>query len=248
MAQCSIYIDLEYDHKNRIIEFAGVVIDPDMRFIFQELHHFVKYLDNSPSTKYLKTAENSHCISKDTLELYGIGLIELQHEFNKLIDNCIRHYKAPIIKGHGSDITYEYLCKHFKFLSRYNDIMYAQVGLPNWVERQYLESHIAAFNMKTNTMDISCNPNNHSVRFRPRCKDTSIVPTHSQLARTNYGHHCALVDCYEMAFYEKTIPNYCCDTHFLEIYVFRPKPPSPYHLRLLDENLQEDVRSQYSVE
>ena len=98
-------------------------------------------------------------------------------------------------------------------------VTYEQVDLPKWTDRQYDHYHIAAFNLKTNSKIISFNHLNHKMKYYPNWISRGKSPTHTQIAKRSFGFHCALIDTYELAFKDKRRNTYCCDCHFLHIFV-----------------------------
>lgn len=207
MMMNTVYFDLEYDNNGNIIEIGALNIFNNN--IINQFHCFIRtHVDNI--FLYNRCAQNSHCIPSVVLHNQGFllsdALIELKLFFSEI--------KGSIqIKGHGEDIKKDNMEKLFPFLKDFK-IIYLQVNLPIWELRQYEKYHIAAHNMKYTSLLIPCHYKNHGLRFYPYWMIKNKKPTHSMIAKFAYGAHCALVDCYELAFYENKLEIYCCDTHF----------------------------------
>jgi hypothetical protein len=209
----SVYIDLEYDHNGNVIEIGAIHIKNNV--VQDECHHFINQ-HVIASIAYYRCAENSHCIPTHTLSDDGISLKKATTDFEFFISGINNPFT---IKGHGEDVNENNLKLLFPFLNKKDystKITYEQVTLPPWEQRQFEPSHIVAGNMKRGSRLMSCQPYNHKATFRPHWKRQGRAPNHSQLASCSYGYHCALIDAYELAFFEKTLPYYCCDLHFKE--------------------------------
>ena len=208
----NVYLDFECDNKSDIIEIGALLISNGA--ILKEFHCFIRR--DISLYHYNICAYNSHCIHPMVLHINGLPE-EIAFEDFK---NFILSIKGNInIRGHGNDVTKTYLESKFPFL-RDLPINYLQVYLPVWKDRQYEKFHICALNMKNATRLISCHRDNHKMKFNPTWKHNEITPNHTGIARLTCGFHCALIDCYEQAFYEQKLDYYCCDTHFAINYVY----------------------------
>jgi len=209
----SVYIDLEYDQNGNVIEIGAIHLRNNV--IQDECHHIINQ-HSYADIAYYRCAENSHCISINTQTDVGISLKSAIADFEFFISEI----DNPLtIKTHGEDVNEDNLKLLFPFLNKKDystKITYEQVTLPPWEQRQLEPAHIAAGNMKRESQIVACQPHNHGVTFRPHWKRQGRTPNHSQIANYSYGYHCALIDVYELAFFEKTLPYYCCDLHFKE--------------------------------
>jgi len=188
------------------IHIRNNVVQDECHYIINQ--HITDYIT------YYQCAENSHCIPMNILSNDGISLKHATTDFKFFIADIDHPFT---IKGHGEDVNEDNLKLVFPFLEDYSTkITYKQVTLPSWEQRQFEPSHIAAGYMKRVSRLMACQPNNHEATFRPHWKQQGRPPNHSQLAKLNYGYHCALINAYELAFFEKNLPYYCCDLHFKE--------------------------------
>lgn len=219
----SVYMDLEYDSNCNIIEMAALWVQSGC--IKNYFHCFVRNQIKNVFL-YYKCAENSHCIHPSTLNHYGIPCELAMHELENFFANI---QGSIIIKGHGNDMMQNNLEKLFPFLKRF-EISFAQVNLPQWSVRQKLDSHISTYNMKIATNLIPCHRDNHSIKYNPSWMRQNKPANHTRIAKLAYGAHCALIDCFELSFYENALKNYCCDTHFHDLFLIEPiKPIVPTH-------------------
>lgn len=212
----TVYIDFEYDNNGDIIEIGAICVAGG--YILKEFHCFIRrdiYL-----YKYNVCAHNSHCIHPSILNINGIYEEWAFNDFK----NFFLSIKGIItIKGHGKDITKSSLENQFSFLKEL-PINYVQVNLPVWSVRQYEKSHIAALGMKLCTRLISCNRDNHKMSYQPTWLIQGKTPNHTKIAKLAYGAHCALIDCYEMAFYDEKLELFCCDEHFANYFICETTP------------------------
>ncbi len=79
---------------------------------------------------------------------------------------------------------------------------FQQVYLPTWTLR-IGEYHDRAYMLKY--QNKLCGIKNHSMKFSPTWLYKTKSHTSARLARFSYGHHCALTDAYELAFYENEL-------------------------------------------
>lgn len=215
----NVYFDLEYDNNKDIIEIgaihvcAGQLCNEFHRFVRQEIRPF----------EYGRCAQNSHCIHPMVLQINGLSEADALNDL-KLFFKAI---KGPfVLKGNGEDMTKSNLESLFPFLKEY-EVTYKQVHLPNWCVRLYEPSHISTLCMKQTTNLLSCHRDFHTMKYRPNWILRAETPNHTKISKFVYGAHCALFDCFELAFYENNLPHYCCDMHFKECFVYNPECISP---------------------
>ena len=213
----SVYIDIECDNNRKVIEIAAIKIKD--KVIKQILHNFIKQ-PNTDSFCYKRTAENSHCIPHYILKRKGIEWVDFTTDFYLMFQN----EDEVTIKTFGDDLSRENLQGMFPFLLYLINVCYEQVQLPPWVERQCQPYHISAYNMKMLSQIADCKSTYHNMEFFPHWKRIGKKPTHTQIAKYAYKYHCALIDAYELAFKDKAIPLYCCDTHFENCFYIKPNP------------------------
>lgn len=204
-----IYIDFERDNSQNIIEIGALHTLNNK--VENEFHCLIRR-EIFSIYNYYRCAENSHCISPNLLHRIGINENDAILSFRQFMEAI----NGPIIiKGYGVDVNEENLCKLFPFLSAMMCVTYEQVHLLPWHQRQFDSSHISTMNMKTICSIVSCNSSNHSVKYFPTWQRSNGSTTnHSKIAKLPYGFHCALFDCYELAFFDKKLEKYCCDAHF----------------------------------
>lgn len=212
----TVYLDFEYCNNKDIIEIGAICVSSG--YILKEFHCFIRR--DIKLYPYNVCAENSHCIHPSVLNMNGINEECAFTDF----ENFFSSLKGKIIiKGHGDDVTKKSLENKFPFLKNYVS-KYSQVNLPIWSMRQFEKSHIAAFNMKLTTNLISCHRDNHKIPYKPTWLYKGETPNHTKIAKFAYGAHCALIDCYEMAFYERKLDLYCCDMHFVDYFTCNITP------------------------
>lgn len=218
-----IYADLEYDNNHKVIEIAALhTHNASIKKIF---HCFVK-TEIQHVCQYFNCAENSHCIHPATLQNFGLNFSKATDKF----ESFIADFDGSItLKGNGLDMSQSNLIKLFPFFSKY-DITYAQVSLPPWIQREKLDSHCAAYKMKLCTQLLPCSHEYHYIKFSPTWIHQNKTANHTRLAKLIYGSHCALIDCFELAFFESALPIYCCDVHFTDLFLTEPvKAKVPMH-------------------
>jgi hypothetical protein len=213
-----IYIDFENDSQSQIIEMGAIAITNGI--ILDEFHCFINQSVDNTFT-YMRCAENCHCIHYSVLYQYGITMKDADIAFDKFLNTLNK--KTLSIKGHGNDVTKDNLNRVFPCLQQRIDITYSQVNLPNWETRQFEYYHLSAYYLKHYSNITSCNHDFHQVPYMPTWQRRCQRINHSKIAKLFYQHHCALVDAYEMAFYEKTLKHFCCDEHFSRNYLFYNK-------------------------
>lgn len=205
----NVYIDFERNEMGELIEIGAVAVDEHSGKI-REFHELIKQELNN-RYKYNICAENSHCIEHETLMKEGIA----EHKAIILFENFINHCKLPVVfNGHGPDINENYMCLNFPFLKR-GYYTYKQINLPGWNVRDNKDYFLATYLMKTTSKMFSCSSKLHSMNYLPfKLKKKGKLNTNAQNAKNKFGFHCALMDSYLIAFYERDIPCYCCDEHF----------------------------------
>lgn len=208
MSISRVYIDIEYDNESNIIEFSAIEVK-DYK-IENILHRFVLPQKHVQWCLHETFARYSHCISSSVIRKQGIKLSQLHADLQTFINEI--NSDEIIIKGHGTDVNKQELIRKFPFLTTF-DLNYIQVNLPPWSERKYGAYHIATHYMKQFSQIMSCCSSNHTLTFK-----TSDKINHTRIAKNFYGFHCALFDAIELAMYEKTIPIYCCDEHFTNVF------------------------------
>ena len=213
---CTIYIDFKRDCNQDIIEIAAVCVS--QRKIVATFHHFIDR-NFFNSYDYKLTASYCHCIPESVLKNEGASENMVRHLFVNWIESL--NFEFITIKGHGEDTSRESIEKwvDIQSFSNLSHLEYEQVYLPHWNQRRFALYHMSAFVMKEHhAIDKLCSKSNHSLKYRQSLKRRYNTPTHNQLARQQYGFHCALIDCFEMAFYENALPTYCCDDHFIDLF------------------------------
>jgi len=208
MSISRVYIDIEYDYKWNIIEFAAVEVKNEQ--IKSILHRFVLPQKHMLWYTHEKYAKYSNCIPRHVIKEQGIKLSQLQDEFKIFLNEIVS--TKIIIKGHGADVDEPTLKQKFPFLST-KDLVYMQVNLPPWKERKYGVYHIATHYMKQFSRIMPCLCENHSLPFK-----FSDKINHSRISKNFYGFHCALFDSIELAFYEQYLPLYQCDECFKSVF------------------------------
>lgn len=213
-----VYLDFEYDNNGDVIEIGAIYVFG--YYIHNYFHCFIKR-EITNLHRFNVCSQNSHCIHHLTLHLDGITFDLAMSEFENFFENI----DGPIsIKGHGDDILQDNLENKYSFLKRI-DVTYDQVNLLPWKDRQFEKSHIAAFNMKNVTNLIPCHRKNHGLKYNPSWLYQFKTPNHTKIAKLSYGAHCALIDCFEMAFYENSLIHYCCDDHFKDYFITETTRP-----------------------
>lgn len=205
----TVYIDFEQSPKDDIIEIGAICVKN--RRVITILHSFVKPDIDDPYL-YVKNASYSHCIPIHVLKENGRTEEEIKVKFLQWIQEEVIH---PVtIKGNGLDVTKEALEKWIPGLSAVDSIQYQQVTLHPWAQRMYAYYHINTYVMKRLSTSMKCNHLKHSIQKSKHREGRCCTSTLTRLSKDMYGFHCALFDAFELAFFEQTIPYYCCDTHF----------------------------------
>ena len=206
----SIYIDLECDHQNNIIEM-GVIHTSE----YQLQNQFHRLIDTRitdyRTIDYGLVATNSHCIPIKVLQTHGMSYKRAIEDLELFLVNIPRPFT---IKGNGDDVAKDNLQRLFPFLKDWPDVAYKQVVPKRWIERQSAKSHVAAQNMKLGSELYCCGKKIHALNYIPQWQTKKMAPTQTQLAKLAYGHHCAMIDVYELAFLDDSLPCYTCDKEF----------------------------------
>ena len=211
---CIIYLDTEYDNDGNIIEIGALCISNGK--VLREFHCLIR---NKVSNLYYynRCAQHSHCIHVNTLSNYGIMLDEALRDFQDFIS--LAGSEVVHLRGHGQDMLADNLTRLFPFLREMHNIIYEQVSLPKWNQRQHESWFIGALRMKSCSKLYACNSNYHAMQYLPNWKLFDKEPTHTQIVKYLFNFHCALIDAYILSFYEETLPTYCCDMHFKHVFV-----------------------------
>ena len=189
------YVDLEGQGEH-MVEFAALAVDTNTGKT-KILHLFIKpgHVD---ARRYYLEAKNSHCISLATLNSKGVERANAEEEFKLFLLSLTG---TVVIKGNGSDMgrpSMETLFPQIDF-SIYE---FSEVNLPGW-EFRLMSYHDQAFAMKS--QNGRCGPRNHTILFSPTWLVKKKKFTPARNARLLYGHHCALADVHELAFYERLL-------------------------------------------
>lgn len=211
-----VYIDFER-YFDKIIEMSAVMVFDQK--IISSYHSFIK----QPYTleNYMKIALNSHCILPEELDFYGASEDNVKENFYLWISNFT--FEEITIAAHGDDCSQISLIKWLPKLVNLKHLSFAQVELPKWIERQYADYHLATKTMKEISHFQICSKQMHRGQFK-YLKNT-LSHNHSKIARYMFGFHCSYFDCLQLAFYEKTLPLYCCDYDFKDVFI---KDISPF--------------------
>lgn len=200
-----IYIDFER-YREIIIEVGAVLVYNQQ--LISAFHSLVD-LKFDDMKDYHVQAEHSHCIYAYDLQRYGLPPAQIKREFIEWIKQF--DFSQITIHGHGDDVTKNSLLTWNPKLNQLTHLTYKQVILPPWIERETAPYHLAAFKMKEVSKRMKCSKDNHQVTFQTNTYNSS---NHSKIARIIYKHHCALVDAFELAFFEQQLPLFCCDKDF----------------------------------
>lgn len=197
-----LYIDFER-YGDKIIEVGAILV------FKQELISSFHSLVNTTvedETDYHSQAQYCHCIRSTELMEKGNTPTNIRRMFCNWIKKF--DFSQITIFGHGEDVTESALKKWNPELDQLKHLVYQQVNLPSWIQRELAPYHISAFKMKEISAILKCSKENHQVLFK------NNPSNHSRISRIIYKHHCALVDAFELAFYECELPLFCCDKHF----------------------------------
>ena len=216
MTTATVYLDFEADHHQDIIEVGAICVW--QKSILSKFHYFI-YRTYSDFYAYHQTAIHSHCIPPSVLIDEGDDELAVRHQFCDWIESL--KFSTILIKGHGLDTTQNAI-ESWVNLSKFTDMShleYEQVNLPDWNQRRFALYHTSAYFMKENiNIAALCNKTAHSLSFKKNNRMHYKPPSHHQLAKQQFGSHCALMDCFELAFYEESLPSYCCDKHLLDLF------------------------------
>lgn len=205
-----VYIDFECFNK-QLIEMSAILVCNQQ--LVSSFHQFLNDPKLSNTRGYYLHAQHSHCIEINVLYRYGSSTEdEVKTKFFKWLTSF--NYKKIVIAGNGDDVSCSALHAWLPELRYLPHLDYKQVRLPPWRERQYGIYHISTFTMKRFCQLFSCSAQNHSLPYK-HSKD--VAGNVSKMARYNYGFHCSFFDCFELAFFEMTLPSYVCDKEFQRI-------------------------------
>lgn len=205
-----IYLDLEYDNDRNIIEIGALCVSNGN--ILREFHRLVRTTVRD-LFRYNRCAQHSHCIHTNTLTTYGVALTDALQDFREFIGS-----ELITLCGHGDDMKADNLRAVMPFLREMQNVNYAQVHLPGWNTRQRESYFHSALRLRLCSKLYGCSSNYHAMQYLPTWKLLDDSPTHTQIAKLIYNYHCALIDVYLLAFFEGTLPMYCCDEHFMHVY------------------------------
>lgn len=200
-----VYIDFESFNENVIEMSAVLIFDQKMIDVF----HNIIQQTVSNRADYILQAKHSHCMDCEVLEFFGTPEDKVKEQFIQWLKQF--NFEVITIAGHGLDTTRLSLEKWIPELTTLSNLKFEQVILPPWIERQYGKYHIDTFKMKELCQTLPCGKLQHGLAPKLLAKNRY---NHSHVARYIYGFHCSLFDCFELAFFENTLPSYCCDFHF----------------------------------
>ncbi len=201
-----IYIDFERFGK-KVIEFAAIAVYK--RKLLSIFHSFVNH-HVSNDKRYNRQAQFSHCIHLDDLQKYGDNKEDrVKYRFVQWLKNF--DFERIIIIGHGDDTTKKSLCQYIPQLESIHHLEFRQITLPVWILREHADYHLATAKMKTICRALPCNASMHCVEMNLYHQHRSNL---SRIAKYMYGFHCSMYDCFELAFFENTLPLYRCDDEF----------------------------------
>lgn len=206
-----VYIDFERYH-DKIIEIGALCTYENK--VITSFHRFVVQ-DHSQLYEYTSQARHCHCIDATTLDFLGYGEQICQDNFLLWLKSL--NFETITIVGHGDDVSKENLQKWLPQLQNLTHLSYVQIKLPNWIERKYEPYHQSTYIMKSVSQLEKCSYSNHSLTLKP---SYCFYYNATKVAKFVYGFHCALFDCYELAFYEKSIPLYDSDNQFHDVFCF----------------------------
>lgn len=203
-----IYLDFER-YKESIIE-VGAILTYNQELISS--FHSLVFLEVDNDADYHLIAQHSHCIQSTELKRSGRKPFLVKSQFYDWIRKF--DFSEITILGHGDDVTEEALHEWNPRFKQFNHLTYEQVNLPPWIQRETAPYHMAALKMKEVSTQLKCSKVNHQVAFQVNAINSS---NHSRISRIIYKHHCALVDAFELAFYEQQLPLFCCDNDFKSV-------------------------------
>ena len=205
-----VYVDFER-YESKLIEVSAILVYEQQ--LISSFHQFLNASTITNRGDYNLQAQNSHCIEVVVLHRYETSTEdEVKLKFLKWVSSF--NYKQIVIAGNGDDTSRKALQLWLPGLHLLSHLDYKQVHLPPWKQRQYGDYHIDTFTMKQFCKLFSCTAQNHRLPYKLAKNGAHNV---SKMARYNYGFHCSLFDCFELAFFEMTLPNYSCDKEFQRI-------------------------------
>lgn len=181
-----IFIDSE---GSPLQELSAIELDVNTLEIMDVYHEYAKCNETDSWAR-----RNIHGLSLDFLDKHG----------HSTSDELINSFKNWLKTKHIMHIYANNPSKEKQFLQR---TVY-DIGLPVWIDRIKLASHILTQHYKRLSVPIlktSCNIEAHSSYKRHVLNSTN--PT--ECAKANHGYHCSLYDCYELyLFYLMSLGNY----------------------------------------
>ena len=205
MKTVHVYIDTE-GTSPYLMELACVAFEypPSPKVTFgkpvDKLHMFCT--DGLKNPRLSVETRLCHGIPNHIVRDKGVSIDEVDIRLANFLDQLLAKYRV-IICGHGDDMTEAELSHLFK-QPKWDMCHFRQVHLPNWVTRVTMPYHKAAYLIKQGLqMSISpCSIDNHRIPLvKPR-------RTPGQIAKADFGFHCAFIDCLELAMYDCLYPYY----------------------------------------
>ncbi len=118
----------------------------------------------------------------------------MQEKMLKFINSHNLEIK-PILHGFGDDVTADNLSLAFPSIPWRTTFTFEPIRLPSWHDRRYAKYHMDATIIKSANLLCTWHTLQHVV----------VGDSPGKQARCVYGHHCALVDAIELAFYTNTL-------------------------------------------
>jgi len=210
-----IYLDFESFERDHIEVGAILTFSNQLVDTFHELI----WRDIKKPDDFAIHARYSHCIDPVDLDFGGVYENLVKSKFLAWIKKF--NFPSITIAGHGPDVCRKSLIEWIPELDAVSHLSYEQVNLPEWIERKTADYHLSAHTMKEVAQYQNCHKQNHRLDLR---MDFRVCANHSQIARYMHGYHCALFDSFELAFYERSIPLFCCENDFSNVYCLDNTP------------------------
>lgn len=202
-----IYLDYVLDNYGSIIEIGAVAVEnQSIIAIFHEL----VFQDLTNPYLFYRASEKSHCISPHTLIQHGKDEEIVKNLFIEWIKTISDSLTLSL---RACCCNVQSIKSWIPSLESLDFITYDQVDLPSWSERSNKNYHLSAYKLKVYSRLLPCNYTKHTMDFNIHWKETDS-PTHTQIAKDMYGYRCALINAFELAYYEFQLALYCCDVHF----------------------------------
>lgn len=198
-----IYIDFERAN-DKIIEVGAICVHEQ-----KLVSYYHEMINQHVCNQYFIGARQSHCIHPAVLSHYGSPEVEVKQHFFCWLQNF--KFDTISIHGHGNDTSNEALIAWIPEIIHMKNLKFAQVFLPPWSERHNGIYHLATYHMKQNCQELSCCAHRHSLTFSLRKSNNA-----KYLKKFMYGFHCALFDCFELAFFECKLPLFEPDFYFVK--------------------------------